>query len=75
VNTTQCDECVHYDYHAERPCLLGHRPRFYLPTEGTILNQRWGHRRVCGDFKPAGERRDEVTEADLPDVVTAGHSP
>jgi len=55
--TAPCDACIHYDHYAEAPCLLGHRPRFYLPTARTVLNQQWGHRRACTDFKPAGEPR------------------
>lgn len=51
-----CDECVHHLNHPvgeswNKPCALGHKPRFYLPqTMEQAHKGVWGWKRRCSDF-------------------------
>lgn len=59
-----CDECKHYGVNPEddstwdKPCTLGHRPRFYTPqTLSQAHSDAWGWKRRCADFV-SQEKRD-----------------
>ena len=58
TKTRYCDECEHWqeiNFRRTTPCSLGHKPRFYRPTDDPH-HINWGWKRRCEDFK---EKRDD----------------
>ena len=57
VRVRHCDECLHYDLVCgtnyggkdDKHCKLGHKPRWYQPKGP--MDDDWGHKRRCEDFK------------------------
>lgn len=34
----------------ELQCIIGHKPRFYMPKHDNPYDTNWGYKRVCRDF-------------------------
>ena len=46
-----CKDCHFNKFPDNNPCVKGHHPRFYLPSNGNPYDDRAGYKRKCSDFK------------------------
>lgn len=58
MTTKHCDECsrFRYQYSLDRVfggarCSLGHKVRFFKPKSNNYMDDDYGWKRKCGDFK------------------------
>lgn len=58
MKTKFCDECQYARYAYDQDgfggdlwCSKKHKPRFYNPKSCSPMEDGWGYKRKCGDFK------------------------